>query len=235
MNCVYTAKDLTVVVPAKNAASTIAATMASLLSQSAGPPRVLVVNDASDDETAAVVMGTGAATLLDGPGIGPGAARNVGITASETPLIAFCDADDVWPPQRLVMDLAHFNRDDQLEVLLGRTRFVADEPALFENRRFPGAEPITSIPHFGAATMRRETFARIGMIDEHLRHFEDYEWFQRAQDLGACLRIHGGISQTHRLHAGSWSRLHPSHPGDLIATLHRSLQRRRIRDGVRQD
>ena len=223
-----------VVVPARNAASTIAATVGSLLAQSAGPPQVLVVDDASEDDTAAVARAAGAVVLLDGPGLGPGGARNVGIAATETPLIAFCDADDLWPPQRLVMDLAGFAQDPDLEVLLGCTRFVADDQAFLQRLHFPLGEPIASIPHFGAATMRREVFARVGMVDEQLRHFEDYEWFQRARDLGVRLQTHGGVSQTHRLHSGSWSRIHPSRPSDLIAILHRSLQRRRSTDGARQ-
>lgn len=230
----HAGRDLLVVVPARNAASTIAATLASLLAQSTGPPQVLVVDDGSDDDTAAIARAAGAAVLPDGPGLGPGGARNVGIAATATPLIAFCDADDLWPPQRLAMDLARFGQDPHLEVLLGRTRFVADDQALLQKLQFPQGEPIASIPHFGAATMRREVFARVGMVDEHLRHFEDYEWFQRARDLGVRLQTHGGVSQTHRLHSGSWSRIHPSSPSDLMTILHRSLQRRRSNDGARQ-
>ena len=219
--------DLTVVVPARNAAATLASTLASLLAQEGGAPRVLVVDDASEDGTAAVAQAAGAHGVLSGPGRGPGAARNRGIAAAETPLIAFCDADDLWPSDRLAVDLPHFSEDPELEVLLGCTHFQADDPALLQNLRFPGDEPIVSIPSFGAATLRREVFARVGLIDEQLTNFEDYEWFQRARDLGSRLQNHALISQTYRLHAGSWSRTDPPRPADLIAILQRSLQLRR--------
>lgn len=218
---------LTVVVPARNAVATLAATVASLLAQEGGAPRVLVVDDASEDGTAAVAQAAGAHRVLPGPGRGPGAARNVGIGAVDTPLIAFCDADDLWPPGRLAKDLPHFAEDPELEVLLGRTGFVAEDPTLLQRLRFPGEEPIASIPHFGAATVRRAVFKRVGLIDEQLTNFEDYEWFQRARDLGARIQTHDAVSQTHDLHHGSWSRIHPSHPKDLINVLHRSLRRRR--------
>jgi glycosyltransferase involved in cell wall biosynthesis len=223
----YAPDALTVVVPARNAAATLAATLASLLSQEGGAPRVLVVDDASEDGTAAVAQAAGAHRVLRGPGRGPGAARNLGIAAADTPLIAFCDADDLWPPQRLAVDLPRFAEDPALEGLLGHTRFVADDPSLLQNLRFPGEEPIAPIPSFGAATLRRDVFARVGLIDEELKNFEDYEWFQRARDLGGRLQTHALISQTYRLHAGSWSRSDPPRPADLIAILQRSLQLRR--------
>lgn len=215
-------------VPARNAAVTLAATVASLLVQEGGAPRVLVVDDASEDGTAAVAQAAGAHVVLSGPGRGPGAARNIGIKAVETPLIAFCDADDQWPSRRLAVDLPHFSKEPELEVLMGRTLFQADDPALLQDLRFPGEEPITTIPHFGAATMRREVFRHVGQIDEKLMNFEDFEWFQRVRDLARDrLQTHDALSYIYRLHPGSWSRINRSHPRDLIGVLYRSLQRRR--------
>ena len=229
----YGADSITVVVPARNAAETLTATLDSLLGQSVGPPRVLVVDDASEDDTAAVARTAGVQHVLPGPGRGPGAARNVGILAATTPLIAFCDADDLWPPQRLSVDLPRFAEDPELEVLLGSSYLQADDPALVMHLRFPGEEPIAAIPHFGAATMRQKVFTRVGPIAEELMTYEDYEWFRRARDLGAVLRTHDGLAQTRRLQHGSWSRRHPSLPADLIAILQDSLRRRRaIAGGV---
>lgn len=223
----YAPDALTVVVPARNAAATLTATVASLLAQEGGAPRVLLVDDASEDGTAAVAQAAGAHGVLSGPGRGPGAARNVGILAATTPLVAFCDADDFWPPRRLSVDLPRFAEDPTLEVLLGRTHYRADDPTLLKNLRFPGQEPIALIPHFGAATLRRGVFTRVGLIDEQLTNFEDYEWFQRARDLGACVQTHHALSLTYNARHGSWSRIHSSHPTDLIGVLQRSVKRRR--------
>ena len=220
------ADSVTVVVPARNAAATLAATLDSLLAQSIGPPRVLVVDDASEDDTAAVALAAGAQHVLSGPGRGPGAARNVGILAATTPLIAFCDADDLWPPQRLAVDLPRFEEDPELEVLLGSTRYQADDPILLQHLRFPGEEPNVCTPHFGAATLRLNVFKRVGLIDTDIRH-EDYEWFMRARDLGIRQDTHSAISQIYCLHANSRSRSNPPRPTDLIAVLHRSVRRRR--------
>ena len=64
MNDVYCPDDLTVVVPARNAESTLGATVASLLGQEGGAPRVLVVNDASEDDTSGVAEVAGAHLVL---------------------------------------------------------------------------------------------------------------------------------------------------------------------------
>ena len=230
MSSTYAPEDLTVVVPARNASATLGATLASILAQEGGAPNVLVVDDASEDGTAAVAQAAGAHRVLRGSGNGPGAARNVGILASKTPLIAFCDADVLWPSGRLVFDLSYVSEDPGLEVFWGV--FAIDLiTQLIEATRFSGREMIASIPHFGAAPLRRSVFNLVGLIDEQLTNFDDYEWFQRAQDLGARFQTHSGESQVYRLHHGSWSRTHPPLPTDLIGILHRSLRRCR-REGA---
>jgi glycosyltransferase involved in cell wall biosynthesis len=222
--------DLTVVIPARDATATIGETIASLAGQAAGTPRIVVVDDGSVDTTAAVAReaaGPHELMIVTGLGEGPGAARNRGLAEVRTELVAFCDADDTWEPDRLGPDLEAFAADAELRVLLGRTRFEAEDPALFDGRRFDNNDQTAVIPHFGAATMRRRVFDDVGPIDEELRCFEDYEWFYRARDTGVRIVTHDRVVQTHHLREGSTSRLHPSEPADLLALIRGSLERRR--------
>ncbi len=224
---------MTVVIPARDAERTIAASLASILaSDGAGAPAVIVVDDGSIDRTAAVAAAAAsAARLLRTAGVGPGAARNAGIAAATTPFVAFCDADDRWPPGRLVDDLALFGARPALEVALGRTRFDTDDPALLEGLNFDRDERTAVIPHLGAATMRREVFARAGPVIEGTANYEDYDWFLRVREVGADVVVHDRVTLWQTLHAASTSRRNPGSPSDLIAVLRRSLDRRR-RDGA---
>jgi glycosyltransferase involved in cell wall biosynthesis len=96
---------VSVVVPAYNAASTIGETLLSVLSQTYRNLEVLVVDDGSTDETAAVVQSfTGRdqrVRLIQKPNGGVASARNAGIAASNGEFVAFIDADDLWHPTKI--------------------------------------------------------------------------------------------------------------------------------------
>jgi glycosyltransferase involved in cell wall biosynthesis len=85
---------VSVVVPARDAASTIGATLAGLAAQERAPDEVIVVDDGSSDAT--VVLAEAAAVVtrvVRGDGEGPGAARNAGAAAATGDVLAFLDAD----------------------------------------------------------------------------------------------------------------------------------------------
>jgi glycosyltransferase involved in cell wall biosynthesis len=90
---------VSVVIPARNSAELIRKTLAALPREiEGGPVEIIVVDDASDDETGAVAEAAGARVVrLEGQG-GPAGARNAGIAAASAPLIAFTDADCVPAP-----------------------------------------------------------------------------------------------------------------------------------------
>ena len=99
-------RDVTVIIPARNAASSIARTLMSVEWQTLAPLRVLVVDDGSSDSTTEVVRRFSASSgvnisLLHTGGRGAGAARNEGLAHVSTPYVAFLDADDIWYPTKL--------------------------------------------------------------------------------------------------------------------------------------
>src|SRR5204862_6652684 len=101
--------------------------------QCAGGPPVIVVDEGSTDRTADVARGRGAVTaVVRSERAGPGGARNVGISYAATGLVAFSDADDRWPSDRLAGDLEMFHEMPDVELVLGRTRHDTAEPALLE-------------------------------------------------------------------------------------------------------
>jgi glycosyltransferase involved in cell wall biosynthesis len=226
--------DVTVVVPAYNAAETIERTLRSITSQSERRPHLLVIDDASTDQTAALAAQLGA-TVLPGGGTGPGGARNIGIHNTVTPLVAFCDADDEWTKGRLDDDLDHFRASPDTDILLGTSRYETDDPALLDGHNFDNDDRCALIPHFGAATIRTDVFASVGTIDSGRRNYEDYEFFQRARDLGATIVEHARVAQVRHLIATSVSHQHPASPPDLLAVLRESVQRRRTSDTPPRD
>ena len=91
---------ISVVTPAYNVGPWIGQAMDSVLSQTEGRIEYVVVDDGSTDDTAAIVAERAESDprlrLVRTENGGSGRARNVGITATSAPFVAFLDGDDRW-------------------------------------------------------------------------------------------------------------------------------------------
>jgi glycosyltransferase involved in cell wall biosynthesis len=98
---------VSVVIPAKDAGPYLGDCLRSVLGQTLRPSEVIVVDDHSGDETAAVARSFGASVrVLTNPGRGVASALNHGIAAARSGLIAHFDADDLMRPQKLARQVA---------------------------------------------------------------------------------------------------------------------------------
>jgi glycosyltransferase involved in cell wall biosynthesis len=100
----------------------------SVLAQSARHLEVVVVDDGSTDDTAAVVQryADRGVRYVQRPHGGAGKARNAGLQVTSAPLIAFLDADDAWLPDRVAAGMAHLDRHPEL-ALAAADAFACDE------------------------------------------------------------------------------------------------------------
>jgi glycosyltransferase involved in cell wall biosynthesis len=90
-----------VIIPARNAATFIAACIRSVKALSPGPEEIIVVDDASEDATGAIAASKGAKVIRSEVNVGPGIARNIGAAAAVGDLLAFTDSDCQVPPSWL--------------------------------------------------------------------------------------------------------------------------------------
>jgi hypothetical protein len=102
---------VTVVIPAYNRAGNIErAVLSALRQRPAAPAEVLVVDDCSTDQTAAVARRAGAHVVRHDVNQGAGAARNTAIAHSSQPWLAFLDSDDEWLANHLDSLWTHRDR-----------------------------------------------------------------------------------------------------------------------------
>jgi glycosyltransferase involved in cell wall biosynthesis len=102
-------KSVSVVIPAYNAASTIAEAIATVRAQTVAPLEIIVVDDCSKDATLQALESLAAPDLIviKSPiNKGGSAARNRGIDVASGDYVALLDADDLWVPHKLERQLA---------------------------------------------------------------------------------------------------------------------------------
>jgi glycosyltransferase involved in cell wall biosynthesis len=169
--------SIAVVIPVRNGAAFLDETFRSIWAQNYTPLEVIVVDDGSTDGTPEKVRGSQGMPirLLEVGGVGPAAARNAGIHASESELVAFLDADDLWVNgalHRLAKTLAE---RPEAGIAQGLIRNFSE--TLPGNRRF-----VTGPYRFfnlGASLWRRSIFETVGLLDEELRLCEDLDLMLR--------------------------------------------------------
>ncbi len=97
---------VSVIIPVFNNAATILRALDSIFSQTTQPQEILIVDDASTDNSCAVIQKyiqdrPNAKLLRSTTNCGPSAARNTGWAAASSDYIAFLDADDAWHSKKL--------------------------------------------------------------------------------------------------------------------------------------
>jgi glycosyltransferase involved in cell wall biosynthesis len=100
--------DVTVVIPAYNAAETIGEALRSVLAQTYRRFEALVIDDGSNDATPQIAGGSRdeRVKVISVPNGGVAKARNLGIQEARGEFVAFLDADDVWLPWKLDRQVA---------------------------------------------------------------------------------------------------------------------------------
>jgi glycosyltransferase involved in cell wall biosynthesis len=176
---------ISVVIPAYNAVPYLPRCLKSVFAQTLKPEEVIVVDDGSTDNTAALAAELGARVITRING-GLSAARNTGIQGASNEWIALLDADDLWAPEKLERQAACIHPDTVL-VYTGTSFF--DDNGTREER--PAVDPILArkmlqycnpIPN--TILVRREAVVQDGGYREDIRACEDWEMLVRLQRLG---------------------------------------------------
>lgn len=208
--------DVSVVIPAYNAAAFLGEAIVSVLSQRGPSCEVIVVNDGSTDDTAEVAAGYAQVRLVNRSNGGIGAARNSGLREAKAPLIAFLDADDVWPAGRL---------QHMFAALASGVDAVFGEAVEFgESREETPPQPALLA---GTLLMRREAAARVGAFQEGLHFGEFIDWWARAEEAGLKVVQIPDVVLRRRIHTTNTGITQVKYRVDYTRVLRAALERRR--------
>ena len=121
--------QVSVIVPTYNRAHVLGESVASLLAEREVDLEVVVVDDGSTDDTAALLAGLGDRRVraVIRPHAGIAAARNAGIAAARAPYVAFHDSDDLALPGRLTVPLAFLAAYPEVDLVIQNGRMLPPE------------------------------------------------------------------------------------------------------------
>ena len=181
------ALSISVVIPAYNAAVFLAEAVESVLAQSYGVCEIIVVDDGSDDGTEAAARRHENVRYFRQEHRGPSAARNRGIIEASGDLVAFLDADDIWMPEKIELQVEKFMNDPRLGLCASASYLCG--PALDNKRinrhRLDSCRMIrrklvvSNLFATPTVMVRRHCFEKVGLFDESLGFGEDWDMWLR--------------------------------------------------------
>ena len=180
---------ISVVIPVYNGEHTILNTIASIQQQTFSDFEIIVIDDGSTDGTVERVN-----TVQD-PRLkvfsysngGLPVARNRGISRSTGEFITFIDADDLWTPDKLELQLAALRQHPEAGLVYSWTasmdetgeNFYPGISASYEGNVYPQLLLTNFIASGSNAMLRRDVIDAVGEFDAELRSCEDWEYWLR--------------------------------------------------------
>lgn len=224
-----TEATVTAAIPVRDGEAYLAEAIESVLAQSRPCDQVVVVDNGSSDRSAAIAAGYGPAVEVVAeprPGIGP--ARNAAVAAARGELVAFLDADDLWRPDKIELQLAAFRARPALQLVFGHVRQFASPDLPAEEAaalRLP-EEPQPGL-YIGAMLARRSAIDAIGPWAEDVRVSDGLAFLLRARELGLRQEMLTATVTLRRLHGANHSIHNRDERAEFARHLKRSLDRRR--------
>ncbi|MGI8927592.1 MAG: glycosyltransferase family 2 protein [Tepidiformaceae bacterium] len=174
--------SVSVVIPVYNGERFLAEAIESACWQTHRPKETIVVDDGSTDGSAAITRAWPGVRCISQANAGLATARNTGIEAASGDFVALLDADDIWTPDKLALQLEALAAapDAGYASSWHRDFFEPGEPVNSSYRTHLGDEPSGGLP--SSWLVRRETFPRVGLFDPAFEMAEDADWHLRATD-----------------------------------------------------
>jgi glycosyltransferase involved in cell wall biosynthesis len=220
---------ISVVMPLFDGARHVSEAIECVLAQSYGSLELVVVDDGSTDDSAAIVgRYTPPVQLLTQAHEGCGSARNRGAGAARGAYLAFCDADDRFPSDRLDRQFAALAPDTALDAVFGEIEeFVS--PELDEHVTSMLRAPIArrSVRMINTMLLRTDSFWRVGPFATDFGRGVDLDWLARADSVGLRIEACDGVVTHRRLHDTSTSFRQRGDEDDYVRAARLAIARRR--------
>ncbi len=235
---------VTVVIPTYRHRDFILQTLDSVFAQTMRDFEVIVVNDGSPDDTAALLaplVATSRVAYFEQPNQGQSRARNLGIQHARGQYIALLDDDDLWPRDKLEWQAQFLDDNPDVGMVAGTLRGIDESGALGGGGAFWPVITFESLftqnPLLspGQTLIRADLLKRLGGMNPTIWGADDWDlWFRIAKS--ARIVMQDRLALYYRLHAGNASKqtakllkasisTFRTHLADVPRERHHALQR----------
>jgi glycosyltransferase involved in cell wall biosynthesis len=214
---------VSVVVPCFNQAAFLPEAIESVLDQTYPVIELVVVDDGSDDNTAAIVGRYDQARYLRQSNRGAPSARNLGLRESGGEMIAFLDSDDRLLPAAIEVGVEALTADPGCAAAVGACRNIdaggnpldVPEQPLIHADHYVALLKSCFILSGSSVLFRRSALEEVGGFDANLALGDDYDLYLRLARRFP-IRCHGRVVTEYRRHAASLTK-------DPLATMRGEL------------
>ncbi|MGD0753199.1 MAG: glycosyltransferase family A protein [Anaerolineales bacterium] len=225
---------VSVIMPVYNGEKLMAEAIESVLRQSYRPIEIIIIDDGSTDASAKIAARYPDQTrYFYQANAGPAAARNLGIRKAKGEFIAFIDADDLWPNDKLGAQMRCFEAFPSVELVQGLINRIKLPNQV--KGRLIGAE--IDFPfiytNLGSMVMRRRVFKKIGYFEENLPFHEDTDFWLRAREAGLLILVQRKLALVYRIHGRNMTTGEDLETTGLLNIVRRSIVRRRAAGPVK--
>ena len=206
---------ITTIIPARDAASYLPRCLQALDLSSVAPLEIIVVDDGSKDDTAAIARSYGATVMsTGGKSVGPSSARNLAAKAARGDILFFLDSDVCVMPVTLQKIRDSFDADPTLDALIGSYDSNPSEPDFISQYRnlmhcfvHQSSSERASTFWSGCGAIRRDIFMRhSGFSESYARPaIEDIELGYRLVEAKHKIILDHSLFVTHMKRWTFWS------------------------------
>jgi glycosyltransferase involved in cell wall biosynthesis len=231
---------VSVIIPAYNRADLLPQTLDSVLAQTRPAAEIIVVDDASTDDTSGQVVAryAGRVTLIRNTiNRGVTASTNIGISAATGEAIALLDSDDLFAPDKLAQQTAFLATHPDIGVVNSRFWHIdahgqrLEKSPLQPTERHPLRALATGGVFWTSGTLiRRAALARVTPLDETIATHQDWDLFIALARTGVAFGVIQRPLGSYRVHRAGFTG-----SGDLYARLSPVLDKLYAQPGLPSD
>jgi glycosyltransferase involved in cell wall biosynthesis len=203
--------SVTAIIPTFRSEKEVMRAIESVLNQSSPVNEIIVVDDASDDQTVRVVRNFAAThpqirLIVNDQNLGPGQSRNAAWNLATSEYLAFLDADDTWHPKKIELQREWF-RANSSEVICGTRHCIVNQDDVSDDGEIFSQFSIEDLLRRNRFTtpsvmLRRDIPLR---FDSKIRLSEDYLlWMEIASEFDHVNRINKPLTILHKPEFGAY-------------------------------
>ncbi|MCT7956877.1 glycosyltransferase family 2 protein [Laspinema palackyanum] len=180
---------ISIIIPAYNAETTILETLNSVQNQTFLDWEAIVIDDGSTDCTRQIVNGMNDPRIqvFSYPNAGVAMARNQGLMKATGDYIAFLDADDLWIPDKLELQLRALQDHPEAGVAYSWNYYQYENPSdsyadisqRFEGNVYADLLIKNFLQNGSNPLVRKEAIASVGLFDPTIKSCEDWDYYLR--------------------------------------------------------